>query len=148
MAGGAVLFRLPNRLSVGTSVWTLLGDRPLDPSAPAGGLRLDVAYGGAVAAFPLTDGNGVALDVRLLVGAGTARVKVPVELAQVAADNFFVVEPAFGLTVPLDERWHGRLSASYRAAIGVEDLFGLTSGQVSGGSIRAAIVFRGFGRHE
>lgn len=144
MLGGDVLLRTPGGFAVGGGGWLLLGARTLDPGAPGGGLRLRVSYGGVVAGATLARPASLAVDARVLVGGGNARIEVPIELSRVAVDNFFVVEPEVGVTLALDGPWSARLSASYRKATGVDDVYGVTAGQLSGGSLGASLSFHGF----
>ncbi len=156
LGGGTLLFRIGDFLQVGGGGWLLLRDHALSRESADGGLKLRMSYGGLVAGGSLVDAGRMRFDVRALVGAGTARIKVrvesadgakvPVELAERAADNFFVVEPQLGLTMPIDERWRARLTVGYRKAYGVEDVFNVTAGQVSGGSAGVVVVFDGFGQ--
>lgn len=144
MGGGSVLLHTPAGFSVGGGGWLLLGARTLDPDAPGGGLRLRVSYGGVVVGATVAHPRGVSVEGRLLVGGGNARIEVPIELSRVAVDNFFVLEPELGAVIPLDGPWAARITAAYRKAVAVEDVYGVTAGQLSGGSLGATLSFRGF----
>lgn len=140
MAGASVLLRPTGPLILGGGGWLLTRVRRIDPDSPGGGLRLRVAYGGVVTGVALGAAGPVDLDVRALWGAGNAKIELPVEKAQIAVDNFFVVEPEVGVTLHVARALAARLSVSYRAVSGVEDISNVTGPQLRGASGTLALV--------
>lgn len=142
MTGGTVLLHPLARLSVGAGGWFVPGVRRIDPDSPGGGLRLRVSYGGLVTGVDLGRLGPLAIGVRVLWGGGTARIELPVEETEIAADNFLVIEPEAGASVRLVSRLDVRLSGGYRAVSGVEDVSSVTGGQLRGAFAALGLAFR------
>lgn len=142
MGGGSALVRPWHGLALGGGGWMLMGSRRIDPDSPGGGLRLRVAYGGLVAATPLPGPGRTEADLRVLLGAGNARIELSAPRAEIAADNFLVVEPEVGITMIVAWPLTARVSLAYRFVGGVEDVSGVTARQLRGLSATAFMGFR------
>jgi hypothetical protein len=133
-AGGRGLLSTGGRVALGGAGWILATDASIPTGNPGADLRLLVAYGGIIAEVAVLDGTPVRAFVRTLVGAGSARVELPVVATEIAADNFAVIEPEAVILRRLRGALGIGAGLGYRFVFGVEDLPGVVSGDLSGPS--------------
>jgi hypothetical protein len=81
-----------------------------------------MSYAGVQAEYVLTAAGAPGLALRLLVGAGSATLSLPVVGTETAADNFGVIEPEAVAVLPMWGFMKLRAQLGYRFAHGVEDL--------------------------
>ncbi len=134
LLGGSLGFDLGAGPRFGVGGWLLTDPVDLDPSRPASGLRLRVAYGGVLSEWPVTTAGPLAASAQILLGAGNAKLELPAVGAEIAADNFAVLEPGLSLDLRLTP-WLGLSGGvAWRWAWGVEDLPGLGREDLRGAS--------------
>jgi len=127
--GGATRF--------GGAGWILPGDVSVDGNRSTD-LRLQMGYGGLVVRRVLAHEGATRIGGRILIGAGTAHIALPVVGSRIASDNFFVLEPEITAQVRV-MRWLGvGLGTSFRYVDGVEDLPGVRRSDLAG----FALAFR------
>lgn len=139
MGSGAVLFGLTPRLSVGGGGSVPLGARALPGSTRGTDQELRVAYGGLVVQLDLARRDEWHLWVRVLGGAGNAKVDLAAVRTRIASDNFGVFAPEVGGSAYLKGPLRVGAAVGYRAALGVEDLPGLVPADLRGPSARVLL---------
>ncbi len=132
--GGRGLLSTGGRVAIGGAGWLLTTDTSIPTGNPGSDLQLLVAYGGIAAEVAVRAGTTVRLFLRTLVGAGSARVELPVVATEIAADNFAVFEPEAVILRRLRGVLGIGAGLGYRFVFGVEDLPGVLSGDLSGPS--------------
>ncbi|MBM4373302.1 MAG: hypothetical protein FJ098_16720 [Deltaproteobacteria bacterium] len=144
MGSGAVLLGLTPRFSVGGGGSVLLGPRELPGSTRGTDQELRLAWGGLVVQLDVARRDDRHVWVRILGGAGNAKVDLAVVRTRIASDNFGVFVPEVGGSVRL--RGPVRLGAAlgYRAVLGVEDLPGLVPADLRGPSARVLLSVHPF----
>jgi hypothetical protein len=142
--GGTAAFDLGGRFFFGGAGWVLR--EPLEVSVAEGatGLRLELAYGGALAGWTFARREGARAEARVLAGAGTARLRLRAAGAEIAADNFLAVEPAVAASVPLVGSLGLWAELAWRWVRGVEDLPGVGADQIRGPSVSLGVALGPF----
>ncbi|MEJ2203035.1 MAG: hypothetical protein P8170_02890 [Gemmatimonadota bacterium] len=130
--GGTGLLSTGGRLAVGGAGWIQATDAAIPTGTQGSELELLVAYGGVAVQVALRDREPVGVFVRALLGAGSARVRLPVVGTEIAADNFGVVEPEVAILRHLPSIFSIGAGLGYRFVFGVEDLPGVRSGDLRG----------------
>lgn len=133
-AGGRGLLGTGGRVALGGAGWILTTDISIPTGSPGSDLQLLVAYGGITAEVAVLGGTPVRGFLRTLVGAGSARVELPVVATEIAADNFAVIEPEAIILRTLRGALSIGAGLGYRFVFGVEDLPGVLAGDLSGPS--------------
>jgi hypothetical protein len=117
------------------------GGTELKTTGPLAGSQLHMGYGGVVLERTLRVipverlSNPSSLNGRILLGVGNASVRDPVTRIRFRSDNFAVVEPALLLVLRPHAWLGGAALASYRIAMGVEDLGEVDASELRGWSI-------------
>jgi hypothetical protein len=115
--------------------------------------QLHMGYGGAVLERVLRPrsseaGPGatsrLAVCGRLLFGVGNANARDAVTRVRYLSDNFFMVEPAVSLAVPLGSWVEGDAVLGYRIPLGVEDLGVVEERDLRGLSLGVSLRFGPF----
>jgi len=122
MLGGDALISFGGSFSLGGGGWTLAEPIRIPGAAGAFDLDLAMSYAGVQAEYVLTAAGAPGLALRLLVGAGSATLSLPVVGTETAADNFGVIEPEAVAVLPMWGFMKLRAQLGYRFAHGVEDL--------------------------
>jgi len=143
-ASGAALLTVTPRLSIGGSGTVVLGSHSLPGSTPGNDLELRMAFGGLAGQLALLRRDDRTVWVRLLAGAGNAKMDLAVVGTQIASDNFGVVVPEVGATLRLVGPIHLGGALGYRATFGVEDLPGLAPSDLRGLSARVLVAVHRF----
>ena len=122
MVGGDARISFSTSFSLGAAGWALAN--PLDISGVEGAsdLELAISYAGVQSEYRLAQARAAGIRLRLLVGAGNAKVSLPIVGTELAADNFGVVEPEVVGLLPLRDFAALRAQVGYRFVYGVEDL--------------------------
>jgi hypothetical protein len=120
--GGAALLHVHPRLSLGGAGWILHSRSAIDVASPGPDLEMALGYGGVVADARIVAHHRMAVDIRVLAGAGNAKIIVPVVGSEIGADNFGVLEPEVALTLHLTSALGVKLTGAYLHSFGVEDL--------------------------
>ena len=141
--GGAGLIQAHPRVAVGGAGWLLVGRSEIVGTTPGSDLELSFGYAGAMADLLLFDSPAGRLSLRMLVGAGNAKVLVPVVGSEIGADNFGIVEPEVVAARWLAGMLSVRASLSYRFAYGVDDLPQVITSDLRGISFAVSV---GIGR--
>jgi hypothetical protein len=144
LASASALLGLTPRISLGGAGSVVLGTTALAGSVPGADLELRVAFGGLLAQLLLRKSGDRAVWLRLLAGAGNAKVDLAVVGTQIAADNFGVLAPEIGVMVKLAGPLHGGAAVGYRATFGVEDLPGVASSDLRGVQARVSLSLHRF----
>ena len=120
--GGAALLHIHPRLSLGGGGWILHSRSAIQVASPGSDLEMALGYGGVTADLRIVSGERVALDLRVLAGAGNVKIIVPVVGSEIGADNFGILEPELGLTLRLRPDLGVKLTAAYMHSFGVDDV--------------------------
>lgn len=141
--GGVALLGVHPRVSLGGGGWVLSGKSDLTGLASGSDLEMSFGYGGAVVDVLLHGSERSRVSLRALIGAGHARVLVPVVGPEIGADNFGVLEPEL-----VAARWLAGIvslqaAVSYRFVFAVEDLPQVMVSDLNGTSLTLSI---GIGR--
>ena len=78
------------------------------------------------------------------MGAGNAKIVLPVTEAEIDADNFGVLEPEIVGTWRMSTHLEAGVGVGYRFVTGVEDLTGVSASQLRGPSVGVFVSARGF----
>ena len=132
LASASALLGLPPRLSLGGAGSVVLGATDLAGSVPGSDLELRVAFGGLLAQLLVLESGERSVWLRLLAGAGNAKVDLAAVGTQIAADNFGVLVPEIAVTVKLVGPLRGGAAVGYRTTFGVEDLPGVAPSDLRG----------------
>ncbi len=144
LAGVTGLLATNPRFSFGGSGWILLEELDIGTGTPGAGFKLRMAYGGVLTAFRLFETPRAQVSLRTLWGAGNGKVILPLSETEIDADNFGVVEPELTGTWHLGSVLNLGAGAAYRFVFGVEDLTGVSAGQLRGLSVSLFLSGRGF----
>jgi hypothetical protein len=142
--GGSAAFDLGGRFFFGGGGWVLREPLEISATPGAAGLRMELAYGGALAGWSFARREGARAEARVLAGAGTARLTLRAAGAEIAADNFLAVEPAVSASVPLVGPVGVWAELAWRWVRGVEDLPGVGSDQIQGPSVSLGVTLGPF----
>lgn len=126
--GGAVLLGFSDRWRIGGSAHLLARAHDLDRPEPLPAQELRAGYGGVLIEWSAT----AAWALRLLVGAGNGEIFDSATGSRVRSDNFFLVEPSFGLDASVADRIRVGGTVAYRRAIGVQGLGNVDEASLSG----------------
>jgi hypothetical protein len=141
-AGAAGLITLDGTFAFGAAGWLMMGSSTVEGDGAGSDLALSVGYGGLLLQATLAGSPDRNLALRALVGAGNAKIKLPVVGSEIAADNFGVLEPEVLGTVTLAGPLQLGLGAAYRHVFGVEDLPNVAAGDLRGFSARVRLSIR------
>lgn len=132
LLGGSVGFDLGSGPRFGAGGWILTDPVELTTGRSGSGVHLRLAYGGVLSEWPLLRTRRVDAAAGLLVGVGNAKLELAAVGAEIASDNFAVVEP--GVVVDLRvASWLGLVGGlSWRWVGGVEDLPGVDGEHLEG----------------
>lgn len=142
--GGSILFGVPGPLDVGIGGAVLAGKNQIPGDAAGSDLELGVGYAGIQLRHWGPGSGAVEWGVGLLVGAGNAKVSLKAVDTEIAADNFGVIEPDFGIQAPLARMLTVSARLGYRLAYGVEDLPEIGRDQLQGLTFSAGVSFGPF----
>lgn len=136
LLGGSARLDVGGPFTFGGGGWVLNGavDTASD-GEPGSGLRLRMSYGGLLTGTELAELGPLRGFARLLVGAGNAKVQLPVVETEIASDNFLVLEPSVGASLGLGASMGVVGEMSYRWTMGVEDLPGVAGKEIRGLSL-------------
>lgn len=137
--GGRLLLHPRPRFFFGGGGWVLNGDQALEGAGSDTGLQLRMAYGGAVVGGTVAPVGPLAVTGSVLMGAGNARILVRAVGAEIAADNFLVLEPTLSLQATPREPFVVQGTVGYRWVTGVEDISGVTAPQLRGLGVTLAV---------
>ena len=129
--GGWVGLVFSESLAVGGGGFALLKNVELAGSEGGTGFNLDMGYGGLFFQYWEPLGSGLTGEVGLLLGAGHAEVQDQLSRTEVGSDNFLVGEGEIGVTYSVFKGVHIGLSLGYRLTSGVEDLPGVSTGDLN-----------------
>lgn len=135
-AGAAGLLGWGEGFAVGGAARIQGTDNTIATGSPDSDLQLVTAYGGLLTQLSLPVDAPGDLFVRVLLGAGSAKIRLPVVGTEIAADNFAVIEPEVVLLRGLAGPLRVGAGVGYRLVFGVEDLPGLGAGDLRGPSAR------------
>lgn len=122
IGSAGLLFALSERISIGgVGAFALNGTR-LPGNSPAEDLELTVGWGGFAGEVRLAASGDRRLWLRLVAGAGTARVDLALVGTRIGSDNFGVLVPELGGGLQVRGPIHLAAAFGYRLPIGVEDL--------------------------
>ena len=144
MVGGDARISLGTSFSVGGGGWVLTKPLGISGAAGASDLEVAVSYGGVQSEYRLGPSQGAAIALRLLVGAGSAKVSLPIVGTELAADNFGVIEPEVVGLLPLYDFAALRTQVGYRFVYGVEDLPQIDATHLRGVTLTLALSFGPF----
>lgn len=142
MGGAAALLNLGGRFSFGLAGWTLFSD--LTVERPGGSLDFSFSYGGAIGELDLADTGDAVYSARLLVGAGTGKLNLPAVGTEIEADNVGVLEPEGCASFSPIRRVRLDAAVGYRIVFGVQDLPGVTGGDLRGPTARVSLRLHAF----
>jgi hypothetical protein len=143
-ASGTALLSVTPRFALGGAGTVVLGSHTLSGADPGTDLELRTALGGLVGQLELHRRDDRAVWIRLLAGAGNAKMDLAVVGTQIASDNFGVIVPEVGATLRLVGPIHLGGALGYRATFGVEDLPGLAPSDLRGPSARLLVAVHRF----
>lgn len=141
MPGITGLLSLGDRISLGGAGSLAMEAQRVPGSVPGSDLDLRVAFGGVMGQFLILDSGGREGWVRLLAGAGNAKLDLAVAQTQIASDNFGVIQPEVGGSFRLPGRLRAGAAVGYRITYGVEDLPGVGALDLRGPSARLLLAF-------
>jgi len=144
LLGGDARLELSEALSVGGSGWISSAAIPITGTNIGSDLALHVAYGGLLFEWRLAESASGSLAARLMLGAGNAKVRLPVIGTEIAADNFGVFEPEIIGERPLWSFLALRAQVAYRWVVGVEDLPQVSSAHLRGFSASLSVSLKPF----
>ena len=137
--GGAALLTLGGRFSFGAAAALMLGPSKVEGDGGGSALDLRVSYGGVLLQVRVAGSEDRSLSLRTLVGAGNARIEVPLAGMEVSSDNFGFAEPQLVGQLPLSGPFRLGFGAGYRMVFGVEDLPNLAPRDLQGPSAQLSI---------
>lgn len=141
MSGITGLLSLGHRVSLGGAGSFAMEAQRVPGPVPGSDLDLRVAFGGVVGQFLVVDTGDREAWVRLLAGAGNAKLDLAVAQTQIASDNFGVIQPEVGGSFRFLGRLRAGAAVGYRITYGVEDLPGVGSLDLRGPSARVLLAF-------
>ena len=144
MGSAAAFLGLTPRFSLGGAGSVLLGTRSLPGSAPGTDQELRTAFGGLVVQLEVARREDRHLWIRVLAGAGNAKLELAPVGTQIASDNFGVLVPEVGGTIRLAGPLRVGAALGYRAVLGVDDLPGLSPSDLRGPSARVLLSVHRF----
>ena len=144
MVGGDALISFGHSFSLGGGGWVLA--KPLGISGAEGGSDLDltISYAGVQSEYRLARVGAGGLALRVLVGAGSAKVSLPIVGTELAADNFGVVEPEVGGVLSVGDFVQLRAQLGYRIVYGVEDLPHIDPEHLRGATLTLSLLLGPF----
>jgi hypothetical protein len=122
LLGGDARLELSEALSVGGAGWISSAAIPITGTNVGSDLALHVAHGGLLLEWRLVESESGMVATRLMLGAGNAKVRLPVIGTEIATDNFGVLEPEITGERPLWSFLALRAQVAYRWVFDVEDL--------------------------
>jgi hypothetical protein len=105
---------------------------------------LTISYAGEQSEYRLARAGAGGLGLRLLVGAGSAKVSLPIVGTELAADNFGVVEPEVDGVLSVGDFVQLRAQLGYRMVYGVEDLPQIDPKQLRGATLTLSLSLEPF----
>ena len=144
MGSATALLGVTARISLGGGGSVLLGTRSLPGSARGTDQELRTAFGGLVVQFDAARREDRHLWLRVLAGAGNAKVDLALVGTQIASDNFGVLVPEIGASVRVSGPLRVGAALGYRAVLGVDDLPGLAPSDLRGPSARVLLSVHRF----
>jgi hypothetical protein len=130
--GGWAGVLFAENLAVGGGGFTLLERVGLSGSEGPTGFDLGFGYGGLLFRYWESLSGPLVGEVGLLLGAGHAEVQNQLTSREVGADNFLVAEAEMSALYSFFPGTHVGLSLGYRITTGVEDLPGVSEGDLNG----------------
>jgi hypothetical protein len=129
--GGWAGLVISDNLAIGGGGFALL--KKVELTGPEGktGFDLGMGYGGLLFRYWEPLANALTGEVGLLFGAGHAEVRNQLTRTEVGSDNFLVAEGELGLVYSFFPGMHLGLSAGYRLTSDVEDLPGVSTGDLN-----------------
>ena len=138
--GGSL--RLSPQVELGAEVVLSLGSVALAPEPPQGSGSLKLAHSGASLRWrPAGDAPGARWGGSILFGAGTARVRSPLVVTEVAHSNFLLLEPRVHILIRQDRRFRGSVDAGYRLSLGASTLPGIPPAELRGPMVSLSLQF-------
>ena len=122
MVGGEARISFGSAFSLGGGGWAMAKPLGIPSVASESDLQLAVSYAGVQAEYRLWPAQAAGIGLRLLAGAGSAKVSLPIVGTELAADNFGIVEPEIVGILPMHDFAALRTRVGYRFVYGVEDL--------------------------
>jgi hypothetical protein len=132
LMGAGARFRFGGPFSFGAQGWILADPLDMAMVGPGTGLRLKMAYGGLLTAWDVLRTSSTLTTAEVLWGAGNGKVQLAVGNAEIAADNFLVLEPGVRTEITLVSALRLTAGLSYRLVGGVEDLPGVGTDDLGG----------------
>lgn len=139
MWGLSFLLTPQARWALGAGGWALFERLTIDGTSRGPAMEMTLGYGGVLGRVHLVRGPRMGAQAELLLGAGNAKVVVPLVDAQIGGDNFLVAEPGVSVSVAGPLGLEAGLGLSYRFLAGVEDLPGLDSSDLTGASVTVSV---------
>lgn len=118
-------------LALGGGGFALLNEVELAGSAGGTGFDLGMGYGGILFRYWEPISGSLTGEVGLLVGAGHAEVRDQLTQREVGSDNFLVAEPEMSILYSFFPGIHLGASVGYRLTTGVQDLPGVSTGDLN-----------------
>lgn len=118
-------------LALGGGGFALLNEVELAGSAGGTGFDLGMGYGGILFRYWEPISGSLTGEVGLLMGAGHAEVRDQLTQREVGSDNFLVAEPEMSVLYSLFPGIHLGASVGYRLTTGVQDLPGVSTGDLN-----------------
>ena len=141
LVGGGAGLLLGSTIALGGRGHVLIGKVRTTNAKTGASQELGFGYGGVALEY-LRPGDGtLRWGIGLLIGAGRLEVTDPTLAAEVATDNFVVVEPRLLASVTGPTVLTTWLEMSYRAVTRVHDLPGLGAGKLRGAAVSLGIRF-------
>ncbi|MBT8398510.1 MAG: hypothetical protein HKO65_18350 [Gemmatimonadetes bacterium] len=129
--GGWAGLVFSERLAIGGGGFALLKNVNLAGPEGETGFDLDMGYGGLMFRIWEPLGGYLTAEMGLLLGAGHAEVRQQLTGTEVGSNNFLVAEGELGIAYGLFRSLHVGASAGYRLTSGVEDLPGVSKGDLN-----------------
>ncbi len=139
MVGGDARIFFGTSLSLGGGGWALAKPLGISSVAGASDLELAISYAGVQSEYRLVQARVTGIGLRLLVGAGSAKVSLPIVGTELAADNFGVIEPEVVGVFALRGYTELRVQLGYRLVYGVEDLPQVGPGHLRGATLTLSL---------
>jgi hypothetical protein len=130
--GGWAGLIFAENFAIGGGGFALLKEVDLAGTEGATGFDLNMGYGGLFFRYWEPMYGPITGEVGLMLGAGHAEVRDQLTLREVGADNFMVAEGEMSALYSIFPGVHAGVSLGYRLTAGVEDLPGVSDGDLNG----------------
>jgi len=142
--GGWAGLVFSDKLAVGGGGFALMKNVELAGPEGETGFDLDMGYGGLMVRIWEPLGSYLTAEVGLLLGAGHAEVYQQLTGTEVGSDNFLVAEGELGIAYSLSRGIHLGAAVGYRLTSGIEDLPGVSKGDLNAFTGSLSVRLGGF----